>query len=412
MSKVWLIAGHHFRQETSKRSFLLVLFSLPLFLGLSVGVGYLSSRLAEKDVVLGYVDPVGLIVKMPTGSKASTVRLVPYETSAQARAALEAGEIAAYYVIGADGDQGRAELVYVEAPPYRAQRYFDDVVRLNWMADQPPALVERVLSGAQVTVQAVESRRTFPSGGPSAGQIVPVVGAVIFGFLVLTTSGYMMEAIVTEKENRTMEVIVTSVSPRQMMAGKILGALAIGVLQLAVWLAFFAAAAWVGREILDMPWLQEIRPNWRDLGMIVLVAAPSYLFIGALMTTVGTTLVESQEAQQAGPLLFLPILLPVYLLIPIARNLNGPLSLGLSFFPVTGVMTMAIRSVFMQVPAWQFIAAAVIALISGLGMVWLAGQAFRIGMLSYGRRLRLRDLLVQSGAAGSARDRVARGEGR
>jgi ABC-type Na+ efflux pump permease subunit len=135
-----------------------------------------------------------------------------------------------------------------------------------------------------------------------------------------------------------------------------------------------------------------------------------------LMTTVGTTLVESQEAQQAGPLLFLPLLLPVYLLIPIARNLNGPLSLGLSFFPLTGVMTMAVRSVFMEVPGWQFISAAVIALVSGLGMVWLAGQAFRISMLSYGRRLKLRDLFARGvlggERAGPAQGQVAEGEWR
>jgi ABC-2 type transport system permease protein len=150
--------------------------------------------------------------------------------------------------------------------------------------------------------------------------------------------------------------------------------------------------------------------------MIVLIAVPSYLFIAALMTTVGTTLVEGQEAQQAGPLLFLPLLLPAYLLIPIARNLNGPLSLGLSFFPVTAVTTMAVRSVFMEIPGWQIAVSAAIALGGGLGMVWLAGKAFRISMLSYGRRLKLRDLFAHGALGGErtgpARDQVAEGEWR
>ena len=396
MSKMWLIAQHQFRQEVSKRSFLLVLFSLPLFLTFTIGMSYLVSRLEEESTTLGYVDQAGLLVETLAEPEEYKVRLVPFEAPEAARAALEAGEIDAYYVLAADyADTHQAELVYFEPPDRHARHYFRNVVRLNLMAGQPPAVVERTLSGANVTVRVTEWNREL-----SAGQfVVPLIAAAIFAFLVLTTSGYMMEVVVTEKENRTIEIVVSSVSPSQMMTGKIIGALGIALMQLAVWLVFLAGAAWLGGSVLEVDWLQNVNLNWRDILMIVVVALPSYLCIAALMTAVGTTLVESQEAQQAGALFFLPLFLPLYLLIPITQNLNGPLSLGLSFFPVTSVMTIGIRSMFMAIPVWQIVASATIALASGAVMVWLAGKAFRMSMLRYGQRLQWRDLFARRRSA-------------
>jgi len=129
------------------------------------------------------------------------------------------------------------------------------------------------------------------------------------------------------------------------------------------------------------------------------VALPSYLFLAALMTVVGATLVESQEAQQAGPLFFMLLFVPMYLLIPITENLNGPLSLGLSLFPATSVLTLAIRSVFTEIPVWQTALSAIIALVSGIVMVWLAGKAFRMSMLRYGQRLKWRELFARRRSA-------------
>lgn len=397
MSKVWLIAQHQFRQETSKRSFLLVLFSLPLFLTLTIGLGYLTSRLEEEEsTALGYVDQAGLLVETLAEAEEYDVRLVPFEAPEAARAALEAEEIDAYYVLPADyAEAHQAELVYFEPPDRQARRYFRNAVRLNLMADQPPAVVERALSGANLTVRATEWKRNFPAGGPGASRFVPLIAAAIFAFLVLTTSGYLMEVVVAEKENRTIEIIVSSVSPTQMMAGKTIGALGIALMQLVVWLAFLAGAAWLGGSVLEMSWLQKVTPNWRDVLMIVVVALPAYLFIAALTTLVGSTLVESQEAQQAGALFFLPLFLPIYLVIPIIQNPNGLLSLGLSFFPMTSAVTVGIRSIFMQVPVWQIALSAAIALASGAVMVWLAGKAFRMSMLRYGQRLKWRELFTR-----------------
>jgi ABC-2 type transport system permease protein len=249
------------------------------------------------------------------------------------------------------------------------------------------------MSGADVTVLATEANREYPEGGPEAGLFLPILGAFVFGFLTMTTSGYMLQVMVEEKENRTMEIVISSVSPSQMMSGKIVGALGIAFVQLTVWAVFFIIALWVSRSIINVGWLQDVKPVYLDLVKLAVVAFPAYLFMAAVMTLVGTTLVDTQEAEQVGPMAFLVILIPLFLIIPIAANPNGALALILTFIPFTSVLTMAIRSIFIVVPPWQVLASSIISLIFAGVAIWLAGKAFRLSLLRYGQRIKLSELL-------------------
>jgi ABC-2 type transport system permease protein len=394
MYKMWLIARHHFLQEASKRTFLLVLFSLPLFLAFALGMGFLASSLGDEDAVLGYVDEAGLLDQMPAAS--NDVQLAAFASRDQAQAALDAEEIRAYYVLVA-GPPLQAELVYYEPPGGQATGQFLDAVRLNLLAGQQPQIVERLMARPEVTVWAVEAQREFSARTLSPGRLMPVIAAAVFAFLVLTTSGYVMQVTVTEKENRTMEVMVSSVSPSQLMGGKILGAVGIAASQLVVWLAFFVLVVLLGRGPLGIAWLMDLGVNWDDIAALLVVAVPAYFCLAAMMTLVGTTLVDSQEAQQAGGFFLIPLFVPLWLILPLAQNPNGPLALGLTFLPVTSVMALALRGIFVAIPIWQVLVASGVALVTGVFMVLLTARAFRLSMLRYGKRLRLSELLGQAG---------------
>lgn len=396
MSKVWLVAERQFREAVLKRTFLIVLLSLPGFLALTIGMGALSSRLNRGSTTLGYVDQAGLIVRTPAAPADHELRLTQFGTPEAARSALEAGQIDAYYVLPADYRASHhAELIYFERPDYEALHYFADMLRLNLLAGRSPAVVERAMAGAVVRVRATALNREFPAGGPGASDMAPLVAATLFAFLVLTVSGTLMEAVVEEKENRTMEIVVSSVSPNKMMAGKVIGILGIAVTLLAGWALFLTAAVWLGGTVLDVGWMQNLHPRWRDLGLLGIAAIPSFLFIAAFMALLSALIVDSQEAQQIGPLMFLVLFLPIYVVVPIAQHPNGALAIGASLLPATAVSTIAIRSLFMEVPAAQFIASAAISLVSGVVVVWLAGRTFRLSMLRYGQRLRLGELFSQ-----------------
>jgi ABC-2 type transport system permease protein len=304
-------------------------------------------------------------------------------------------------VLPASLEARQAQFIYFEPPPYSAARTVTDLVRRNQMAGQPAALVERAIAGAHVTVRAGESGRAYPGGDPTLSHFLPLIAAGMFTFLIVTTFGYLGEAVVIEKESRTMEVLVTSVSPGQMMAGKVLGGLGIALLQIMVWVACLVLAVVVGGGLLGIDWLQNLEPGWRDIGVVFAVGLPVYLFLAALTTALAATLVETQEIQQMGGLAFFLLFSPLYLLVPLIQAPNGPLALALSFIPFTSVASIAARSLIIEVPTWQVAVAAAIALACGIVTVWLAGRAFRLSMLRYGQRLRWRELLSRREAGAS-----------
>jgi ABC-2 type transport system permease protein len=397
MTKVRLVAWQHFRQEVLKRSFIMVMLSLPLFLSLSVGMGIWGERLSRGDTTLGYVDLAALLQDTAADTGGHQVRLVPFATADEAQSALTAGRIDAYFVLPADYAQsGHAELVYEAEPHYSATQAFRQVVRRNLLAGQPSLVVDRVLSEPKLTVRALDQGREFPSGGPSASQAVPVAVGVIFAFLIVMTAGYLLSALAKERENRTMEIIATSISPGQMMLGKVIAGLAMGFVLLVVWLVFFVGAALVARNVLHLAWLQEIQISWREVGMLVVVALPSLVFLGALLTLVGTLVPGEQDADQIGPFFFILVMMPLYLIVPLMRQPDGPLAVALTMLPSLSVMTVAFRSMFTVVPWWQVLLSAGITLVCAGFVIRLAAKGVRAAMLKYGQRLRLSDILAAS----------------
>jgi len=397
MTKVWLVALQHFRQEVLKRSFIMVMLSLPLFLSLSIGMGIWGQRLARGDTTLGYVDLAALLQDTAVDAGGHQVRLMPFATADEAQAALTAGRIDAYFVLPADYAQsGHAQLVYEEEPHYSATQAFRQVVSRNLLAGRPAMVVNRVLSEPALTVRALDQGREFPSGGPSASQVVPVAVGVIFAFLIVMTAGYLLSALAKERENRTMEIMATSMSPGQMMLGKVIAGLGMGLVLLVVWLVFFVGAALVARNIMHVAWLQDIQIGWREVGMLVVTALPALVFMGALLTLVGTLVPGEQDADQVGPFFFVLVMMPIYLIVPLMRQPDGPLAVVLTMVPALSVMTVGFRSMFTVVPWWQVLLSAGISLVCAGVVIRLAAKGLRAAMLKYGQRLRLRDILAAS----------------
>jgi ABC-2 type transport system permease protein len=389
MHRTWLIAHHHFLLEARKRSFWILLFSLPLFLAFIVGFAILAESFFDGSTTLGYVDPAGFLAD--TALDDENVQLQRFDNAAAAQAALDAEEIAAYYVLADDFAAGReAELVFYTSPPGSAQVAFTDMVRRNHLAGTSTAVTERVLADTAVTVRSLDTGREFGTN-PTATDFLPLFVALMFGFLAMTTSGYMMEVLVAEKENRTMEIIISSISAGKLMTGKILGALGIAALQLLVWIGCLLLALLVGR-LAGVNWLTDVQPRWRDIVQMVLISVPVYFFLTALFTTIGSTFVESNDAQQIGPFIFLLILLPIYIFPLMINEPHGPAALFFSFFPPTAITTFALRLLVTMIPWWQVGVAVIIAIIFAVVMTWLAAKAFRLGMLRYGQRLRLSEL--------------------
>ena len=397
MLKLGRIATYEYKRNVFKRSFLLTLLSVPLIIALNVGVGlYMESR-GNDDAPVGYVDRAGLFadpVPVPVSGSREPLEFVPFPNQEDARAALESGQIQAFLAVPADyGETRDMTLFYLEEPGGSTISQLYDFVQANLLADRPADIVRRAaLIGEGVTVRSLDGRRQVPSGGPNFGIIMPMLIGFAFIFLLLMNASYLMQAVVEEKENRTMEVLVTSVSPVQLIAGKVLGVVAIGLTQLAAWIVVGVLAVVVA-SVAGIAWFQNASLDGQLLLTTVAVAIPAYVFAAALMTAVGATTISAQESQATGAIFFILHVVPIYLAGLIINTPNAVLPTVFTFLPFTALLTITLRNIFASVPLWQVATAVALQVVYAIVALWLASRAFRLGMLQYGQRLNWRKLL-------------------
>jgi len=117
--------------------------------------------------------------------------------------------------------------------------------------------------------------------------------------------------------------------------------------------------------------------------------------IAALMALVGATATEAREAQQIAGLFTLPLAVPLWFISAIMANPNSALSIGLSLFPLTAPLALTLRAGYTNIPLWQLILAVSLLVACAIGALWLAGRAFRIGLLRYGKRLTWREIFAK-----------------
>ena len=229
--------------------------------------------------------------------------------------------------------------------------------------------------------------------------LFPMIAGLAFITAMFTAGGYLMQAMVAEKENRTMEVLITSVSPNQFMSGKILADLAIGLTQILAWVLFILVLVIILSTSTSLTFLKGIQISAHTILLVVVILLPGFVTVAALMATIGATVAEAREGQQMVGLISLPIWIPYMLTGLIMGNPNSPVVIILSLFPLTAPLTMLLRDSLTIIPAWQIAASAVVMTLSAVGAIWLAGRAFRIGMLQYGKRLAWRQLFARRGGA-------------
>jgi ABC-2 type transport system permease protein len=407
MSKLWRVALYEYRRRVFQRSFLLVLLSLPALIALMVGVGALAGATTTDTDAVGYVDRAGFLADpiMPPQREGSPhdpavgklVPLLSFPTESEAQDALRNGDIQAYYVIAADyAETARVDLVYLDYPGWNVTQQFWDFMQINQLRDLAPETARRAVAGSNLVIRwpddAPGGTREF-SHATFFSNLVPLVVTVLFVFLLFSSSGYLMNAVVEEKENQTMEVLMTSLSANQLISGKVMGILAITLTQAAGWALFAVLGVRIGGQFLGIGALENVTV---DLGLVATTAAisaPVFLMLAALMTAVGATMAGAEEAQQVTGLFMFPFLVPLWLLQPILENSNGSLSVVLSLFPPTSVTTLSLRLAFGQVPRWQTMTSLGVSTVCAIGAMWIAGRAFRLGMLRYGKPLSLRELL-------------------
>ncbi|HSD82289.1 MAG TPA: ABC transporter permease, partial [Anaerolineae bacterium] len=240
MRKLWVVAKHEYLKILRKRSFLLGTLAMPLFFVGIMALTIVVLVAGEDQRPIGYVDEAGLLTTVTTlpaseDDGPTPIELRTFAGAAQARAALEAQDLQAYYVLPADYlTSHQAQLFYWEKEPNNsAQRRFNNLVRANLTTAFPAEVAKRAQQGINLTVRSADGRQEI-SGQSMINVFVPFFIGLFFSIVVVSSGSYLMEAVSDEKENRTIEVMATSMTPGQLIGGKAIGLMAVALTQIAI----------------------------------------------------------------------------------------------------------------------------------------------------------------------------------
>ncbi len=396
MRNFWLIAKQEYRRTVVRRGFVILTAAIPIGMIALIALAILVEGMGADKRPIGYVDPSGTLdpgvqARMPDSGSSVQIRAFPDQETALV--ALESEEIQAFYVLPDDYPQTlHTQLYYLEEPPSEeVWADFDDFVRLNLLAAMPQEMQTRLFEGPDITVHDIASNREF-SESSIINVILPFVATFFFFFATMSAAGYMLGVVAGEKENRTIEIMVTSVTPGQLIGGKTLGLLAAALTQLGI----YVLAAIIGLAVAApyVPELQRVIVPWGYLGIMALFFLPTYVLISAVMVAIGGAVTEVQQGQQLAGLLNLVFMLPVFLISILFENPGHPIMVFFTLFPPTSFLTVSLRWGLGTVPMWQIGASWMLLVAAAVFMVWAAARVFRAGMLHYGQPLNLKAALV------------------
>ena len=391
MRQILRMALHEYTRHVLRRRFIIALL-MPLIMIVFIGaILTVIITLVERSDrgPIAYVDPTGALsqAQAPVDAVNTFVRVNSID---EARSMLRDGTAIAAFALAPDfGATRSAELIFWERRPSRdVERAFERFAASSLLSNRPPEIQQRIVKGPAYTFESSDGSRATDEVGLIAGFVIPILLGILFIVALFSGAQYLMQAVIDEKENRTMEVIVTSISPLQLMSGKVLGLAGVGLTQVVTWTSALLLALSVASK--RLPVLQAVRVEPGFIALALLMFVLEYLLFSALMGAIGSLVTSAKDGQNlSGPLVLLAMtpefFIPVFFIAP-----NGPIAVALSLFPLSAPLALLLRYAAAPVPLWQVILAMVLLAASVVGALWLASRVFRIGMLEYGRRVSLK----------------------
>jgi len=398
MNKLWQIIKYEFSRHVFKKRFILSVLGMPLFLIGIIVTAMLAGFLMMDKSPIGYVDQSGTLnaglSKKDKGSIFEPVlEMKKYTTPETAAEALNQEEIQAYLILPENFAKTReAQVFFAGELSSEASNHIDAFLRENLVANESLPSKTRLSEGTTYLLKSADDSREIREN-EWLKFVMPFIIGIVFIIAVMTSGGYLLQALVEEKENRTMEVMITSVSPLQLMAGKIIGNLSVGLTQLLIW----GIMIWLGLTIAGrfIPEIADLDLSFSTILVNLLTLLPAFVLVSAMMAALGVTVSDMREAQQVSGFFTLPIFFPYYFVTSIMLNPDGLIARLLSFFPLSAPVALSMRMAFGSVPAWEITLIIFIMFGFSVFMIWLAARAFRIGMLSYGKKISLRRVFAQ-----------------
>jgi ABC-2 type transport system permease protein len=405
MKQTLLVAGQELWVNIRRPGFILMTLLVPglglvamllaSVFGGEVGT-FFESQFAPNKTATGYVDHSGVLTAdLPQYSG----EFIAYPDEASARKALLAKEISTYVVLPADYLETGKVTVYGMGGGFSTFVAADEgSLREFLVASLLAGQVDETIQARAVAPMDVQPVTLDEQGQVSTESpfswlgdfVLPYVFAILFVITIFTASGFLLQGVSEEKEGRVIEILLSSISAVQLLAGKILGLGALGLLQVLFWIGTGAALLGAAVSMFAMAGAIKLSVGTVALGIVYFVLG--YLLFATLMAVAGSMGTTQRESQQIASIFSLAAAIPWMLMGIIFTNPDSAIAVILSYFPLTSPVMMLLRLGVSEVPAEQITISIGLLIVGIIVSLWAGAKIFRASLLMYGKRPTLKDL--------------------
>jgi ABC-2 type transport system permease protein len=398
MNKTLLIFKHEFLHTLTRTGFIILSLALPVLALLGIGISHIASgitRPTAETIRIGYVDEAGGFDQFTTQGNISLVRFNNPESAIQALIKKDVNE---YFVIPSDyAIKGTINAFTMEKQlfaPADTQSVIKDFLSNNLLTGKVDPDAIKVIQAPLnlVTIRLdINGEVSLDQGGP-ANIVIPGIFGILLALSLIFSSTYVLQGLGEEKENRLMEILLSSVSARQLVTGKVLGIGAGGLVQVVFWIILLPillnlASSSIGGFISSI----KITPGFLVLGVGYFILG--YLLFATLSASVAAVSNSVREGQGLAGIFSMFVFAPFWFFSLLLMFPNSPAWIVFSIFPFSSPVLVMLRLGMTGVPVWQLIISIAVLILSIFGGLLLTAKLLRTYMLMYGKRPGLSEMI-------------------
>lgn len=382
-----------------KKSFWIMVFGFPLMMAAIFGIIIASNqstseaadKLGKERFSLVVTDNSGLVKPQyiaAIGAKMTTDKQ-------QAIADVRSGKLDGYIYYPKDLSKSPIEIYGNDVGIFNNSRYSGVATNLlkTSVGDTVSPAVQAVIGGTVAT-----NLTTYKDGtqhDPFKEMILPGTLLILFYLLIAFFGNQMLTSTTEEKENRVIEMILTTIEARTLIIGKIISLIILALLQGALIVIPALVGYFTLHEQLALPLidLSSLPVDWGRIGIGILIFAASFIMFTGLLVLIGASVPSAKEAGQFFGMVMILIFGPLYAAPLFISAPDSTIIQALSLFPLTAPIPLLLRNAVGNLANWELLVALPIIVITSIIILALAVRVFRYGALEYSRKLSLREIL-------------------
>ena len=426
MNKILIIIQREFLKRVRTKGFIILTITMPFIMAALVFVPlWLSSIENVEQQKVAVIDPTGVYAKALKASKSFAFSTQPVITEEMR------SEDSPYdAVVAISGDlvknNGKVTIYSHKEIPGNLLDYIqsklNETVQKQKLEATGIAGLDKIIDDVQRDVNMKTVKWSKEGDEQASSTYVAIIVGGIFTLLiyifVITYGGMVMQSVIEEKTNRIIELLVSSVKPFQLMMGKIIGVMLVGIAQMALWgvmLSIIMTVASVGFGVSQAQSIAAGQPMpsptmnmsqdtqelltaivnlpYAEIGlMFIIMFVGGYLLYSSFFAATGASINEQEDANQFVVPITMITLFGLYAAMYSIENTDGPLAFWASLFPLTSPIVMMIRIPF-GVPLWQELLSIALLYASAFLMIWIGGKIYRVGILMYGKKPSIKEII-------------------